>query len=719
MALPLLFEIGVEELPSSFVDGALAALPEIVRSRLAGARLAHGPIEFFGTPRRLSFLVHDLAEQQTDLDLDVVGPPEAAAFKDGAPTRAAEAFAQKVGVPVSDLRVQDFQADGKQKAGRFVVGRKQEKGEPASTLLGALLASVVPAIPFRKSMRWGVGDLAFGRPIQWLVALLGDDVIAVEVAGQTSGRVSRGHRFLAPAPVSIANAATYSDTMRKVHVVANRAERETVMMARVAEAAKAHNAAYDTEQLLIDENASLVEEPLVVLGSYDPKFLELPAAVIRAAARGHQRYFCLEQADGALLPMYLAVVNTANDPAVIAKGMNRVMTARLADARFFYEEDKKNRLEVFTTKLAGVVFHHRLGTVKDKVARLVELTAAFAASLGASPETKTHAERTAALCKFDLVSLMVSEFPELQGEMGAAYARFAGEPEAVATAIAGHYRPLGASDPVADTDAAALVALADRCDTLVGCFAVGLVPSGTADPFALRRNCIAILRTLIESATRNPAYGDLDVATMLALAYQAHARQTAAAHAAGAKRTLDLDETDTVAKVLEFTGERLRGLLTTATSSAVADAVLSSLPAKGSKIACFPIAALARARAIQQVVQGGANWLEKARTVAKRLSGIAQGTTAELHSALNPEKPDDAVICTTVTQLAEQTANLTTEAATLAALGSAEALAQTLDDIFARTLVNDPNDPFTGKRLAVLSYGARCMLQIADFTRLH
>jgi len=701
MSKTLLLEIGTEELPSSFVDAALAALPGLARTKLEGLRLSHGDIRSLGTPRRLALLVHDLADRQPDLDEEVVGPPETAAYKDGAPTKAAEAFANKLGVAVTALSVVTKEASGKQKAGRFVVGRRQEKGKEARELLGKALAELCAEIPFRKSMRWGTGNATFGRPVQWLVALSGEQLVDVTFAGVRSGKTSLGHRFLAPGAFELTSADGYVDALRAKHVLVDRTERATTMMERVAAAAKAAGGNFDPDPALVDENASLVEEPHVVTGSFEEKYLALPATVIRAVARGHQKYFCVQKDHDTLLPHYLTVVNTANDPVRIARGNDRVMRARLADASFFFEEDKKAKAEDRVDKLQGIVFHNRLGTVREKVARMEKLAAKIAGALGLSADTTKLVERAAHLCKFDLVSLMVGEFPELQGDMGRAYALNAGEPKEVANAVRDHYRPIGAEGPVAEDDVSACVALADRLDTLVGCFAVGLSPTGAADPFALRRACIATLRTLLERSKANPAYAKLALAELYGWAYDG---------LEGKK--LDLSREDTIAKLREFTFERLRGLIASATSSHVADAVCSG------GVLDQPVYALARAKAVHSAVTEGKAWLAQARTVAKRLSGISKESKPILHGKEAFEKEDDAVIVDVVAKVDASTKELHTEAAVSAALAQAEGFAARLDDIFTRTLVNDPNDARTPLRLELLSYGAQCMLRIGDFSKL-
>jgi glycyl-tRNA synthetase beta chain len=340
----LVLEIGVEELPSSFVEAALRALPELAKKRFAELRLAHATVRAYGTPRRLTLVVEKLALRQPDLEEEVTGPPVRAAFKDGAPTKAADAFAAKLGVAVADLRRVETPK------GEYLVGTRREAGQPARAHLPAALVQIALAIPFRKSMRWGAGTVAFGRPIQWLVALLGEEILDVEIAGIKSGRTSRAHRFLRGpgvtpnGQVEIADAASYLATLRAAHVIADPEERAQMMRERLLSSAKEAGGVLIEDDFLIHENLSLVEEPHVIVGGYEKEFLELPERVILEVAKGHQRYFGLRSPDGTLMPNYLAVVNTAENPANIRRGNDVVMRARLSDARFFYNEDMKTPL---------------------------------------------------------------------------------------------------------------------------------------------------------------------------------------------------------------------------------------------------------------------------------------------------------------------------------------------------------------------------------------
>jgi len=534
----LLLEIGVEELPASFVEGALRALPELAQKRLGDLRLTYTSMHAYGTPRRLALLVRGLATRQPDLDEEVTGPPVKAAFKDGVPTKAAEAFAAKLGCAVADLRRVETPK------GEYLAGTRREAGQPAVALLPAALVQITLAIPFRKSMRWGAGETAFGRPIQWLVALLGEAVIDLEIAGIKSHRASRGHRFLAGHAVQIPSATAYLDVLRAAHVLADPAERARIMRERLDAAAKAAGGHLIEDDFLVHENLSLVEEPHVITGGYGDEFLELPERVILEVAKGHQRYFGIRAADGTLLPRYLSVVNTALAPDNIRRGNDRVMRARLADARFFYREDLKHPLADRRQKLAGIVFQKRLGTVLGKAERIERLARELGLLLQLPEATLMAAAGGAHLAKCDLVSLMVGELPELEGEMGRAYALAQGVSPDVADVIKTHYMPRGAADATAPTDAGALVAIADRLDTLVGCFAVGLVPTGAADPYGLRRACLGVLRTVLDRAL------DLRLPDAFRAAYDGYA---------GVK--LDLGKDELVAKLGEFFADRLRGLL--------------------------------------------------------------------------------------------------------------------------------------------------------------
>ncbi|HYQ03733.1 MAG TPA: glycine--tRNA ligase subunit beta [Polyangiaceae bacterium] len=688
MSQDLLLEIGVEELPATFVASAVEALPGLLESRLRELRLAHSAIRALGTPRRLALIASGVAAAQPDLDEEALGPPARVAFDaDGKPTKAALSFAQKIGVAPEALFKK---ATDK---GEYVAGRRVEKGAPAATLLPAVLAEVCGKIPFRKSMRWSDGDTPFGRPVRWLIALLGDAELSVEFAGVRSGRVSYGHRFLAPGAISIANAASYVASLRAAHVLVDPAERKQVMVERLSAAAKSIDGSLIEDEFLVEENSSLVEEPQVVVGNFESKFLALPERVILDVAKGHQRYFGVRDKKGGLLPKYLAVVGTALKPENIQLGNDRVMRARLADAKFFYDEDLKIPLAKRGADLDGIMFHKRLGSVGDKVRRMVALVPLLGQKLGLSASVIETARQGAELAKCDLVSLMVRELPELQGEMGAAYGLAQGLKPEVAAVISEHYLPRGADDPTAPDDAGALVALVDRLDTLVGCFAIGLLPTGAADPLALRRAAIGLLRTLLAKQWR------------LGLA---DAIQTAYAGFSGVK--LDLDAQATSDKLGGFLRQRLRGVL--AEPGDVVDACVAAS-------ADDPYDVQLRAAALGQIEE---SVRAKAGEVFKRAANIAKeapaGDVVSPASVQNEVHPSEQRVFDAYGTLKQALSGGTTAAdyeRSLTAIATfAPVLAQFFEDVFV--MVEDL--PLRNNRLRLMRETHVACSRFANFNLL-
>jgi glycyl-tRNA synthetase beta chain len=501
----LLIEIGTEELPASFVAGAMDAMPKIATELFRDARIDVDAIRALGTPRRLALLVSGVASAQRDVEEEVTGPPSRVAMgEDGKLTKAGEGFAKKQGVDPSALRVVTTDK------GEYVAFTRSEKGRPAEEILPAVVSTLCARIPFAKSMRWGEGDVAFGRPVHWLLCLHGGEVVDTSFAGVRAGRTTRGHRFLAPQEIEIGKASDYVDALRAAFVLVDRQERRAKMHDALRAAAESLSGRLVPDEFLLDECTELVEMPFVVPGRFDETFLDLPERLIVSVMRDHQRYFAVsDRLEGTkLLPRYLNVVNTANAPEAIAKGNDRVLRARLSDARFFVNEDRKIPLGDRVPRLDKIVFQHELGTVGDKVRRVEALSASL--TVGSDKDLARHA---AHLAKADLVTLIVGEFPELQGEMGAFYAKEQGVTPRVADAIRDHYLPRGASDALPADVVAAAVAIADRADTLVGCFGIGLTPTGSADPFALRRAALGIVRIALDGPM------DVDLRSLLGRAH--------------------------------------------------------------------------------------------------------------------------------------------------------------------------------------------------------
>nr|WP_217446168.1 glycine--tRNA ligase subunit beta [Myxococcus sp. CA040A] len=506
----MLLEIGAEEIPASFIGPALEDLRRALTERMAEARLKHGEVSVYGTPRRLAVLVRDVADSGEDVVKEVLGPSAKAAFDaEGKPTKAAEKFAESLKLSVDKL------GRSQTAKGEYLSARVEEKGRPAADTLKDALHVAVHSINFRKSMRWGDVEASFARPVQWLVALLGGDVIPVVFGDVKSGRTTHGHRFLAPGAIELKAPADYEAALAKAHVVADIAKRRAQLVEKLAAAAKAAGGKLLEDEGLVDQVTNLVELPSPVVGTFEERHLDLPPEVLVQEMKSHQRYFSLVDGAGKLLPKFIAVSNTpVRDEQLSLRGYQRVLRARLADGRFFYDEDRKTPLMDRVEKLGRVVWQGQLGTYLEKVERFRTLGVWLAVQTKRAGESATI-ERAATLAKADLVTGMVGEFPELQGVMGREYARASGEPEAVAQAIFEHYLPRGAEDALPTQDAGALIGIADRLDSLCGIFAIGKAPSGAADPFGLRRACIAIIRLVLGRGYRFSLAGAVDEALRL------------------------------------------------------------------------------------------------------------------------------------------------------------------------------------------------------------
>ncbi|MFZ5448807.1 MAG: glycine--tRNA ligase subunit beta [Thermodesulfobacteriota bacterium] len=490
MASELLLEIGTEEIPARFLPPVLEEMSASFRKLLDAERIGVGEILTWATPRRLALVAREVADSQAEVTQEIIGPPKAVAVDAaGNLTPAATGFARAQGVAVSDLVEVDTPR------GVYLAVSKSTTGRPTNERLPELLPGFILGLSFPKSMRWGSETITFARPIHWILARLGGAVIPFELGDVVSGGVTFGHRFLAPQALEVADAQTYVAALKNAQVIVDPAERRTLLEQQLSQAAAKVNGEVVPNPGLLDENTFLVEYPSVVVGNFDDKFLALPDEVLITSMREHQRYFSLRGNDGKLLPHFIAVNNTlTRDPNVVSQGHARVIRARLSDAMFFYQEDSKVPLADRVEALKGVVFHSLLGTSYEKMERFRELAAGLTRQLAPGLEEKVM--RAATLCKADIVTEMVGEFPSLQGVMGRIYAGLSGEPPEVAEALFTHYLPRHADDDLPPDKIGALVSLADRLDTICGCFGVGLSPTGTADPYGLRRHALAVIRIL-------------------------------------------------------------------------------------------------------------------------------------------------------------------------------------------------------------------------------
>ncbi len=493
MSEELLLEIGTEEIPAAFMPQALAACRDLMEKELRAQRITFKTIQTQGTPRRIIITAYDVADRQQELITNKTGPAKNIAYDAaGNPTKAAIGFAGGQGIDVGQLTI--IKTD----KGEYVSAEKKEEGRKTITLLPEILPKVITAIPFPKSMRWHDLEMRFARPIHWIVALFSGEIVSFTLGNVQAGDITYGHRFMAPDPIKVTGIASYLDQVRQAHVTVDPSERKKVITEKIREFARQVNGQPDDDDKLLDEVAWLLESSFPVLCSFKKEFLQLPKAVLLTTMKKHQRYVPLLDTSGNPLPYFVAVNNTDTaDPQVVINGHERVLHARLADAEFFFTEDRKKTLETMTSDLKQVVFQSNLGTSFEKVMRFQKL-ALFIAETYVNPSLKTAVEKAAYLCKSDLVSEMVGEFPELQGIMGREYAKFSGETEEVSQAIFEHYLPRFAGDDLPTTDTGAVISIADKLDTIVGCFGVGLIPSGTADPYALRRQCLGIINIILQ-----------------------------------------------------------------------------------------------------------------------------------------------------------------------------------------------------------------------------
>lgn len=509
MAKDLIFEIGTEEMPAAAVRLGVAQLQEKAERLLEQNRLVYASLKSHGTPRRFALSVAGLAEKQGDTVLEIKGPAKKAAYSDnGEPTMAAIGFAQAQGAKVEDLIVKTGEN------GEYVYAVRKENGSPTAQLLPELLSTLLTSFTFPKSMRWGEGDLRFVRPVRWLLALFGDKTVVFSLDGLASNNLTHGHRFLTRNPIKVKTATDYFEAVEEGKVLVDRSRRAAYVEKEIEKAAQKTDGRAIKNPAVFDEVIDLVEFPRVLLGQFPSDYLAVPKDVLTTAMESHQRYFPVENSQEKLLPYFIIVHNGDEASSeVIRRGHERVLKARLADAQFFFQEDQKEKLEQKVEELKGVIFQARLGNLYEKTERLKALTEAIGKMLEAESETTKHAKRAAHLSHADLVTKMVVEFPALQGIMGREYARLSGEPAEVSTAVFERYLPRFAGDELPSTKVGQILSLADKLDTIVMVALKDLkrleladktekielnLPSGSEDPFALRRQATGIIRILIE-----------------------------------------------------------------------------------------------------------------------------------------------------------------------------------------------------------------------------
>jgi glycyl-tRNA synthetase beta chain len=488
----ILLEIGTEEIPAGFIPQALIDFESLARRELESSRIDFDGVKTFGTPRRLVLVIESVSEKQRDEEIRKVGPSKQAAFDSkGNPTKAAIGFAKSQSISVESLKVIQTEK------GEYVCAVKEEPGRPTLELLSSILSKVILSIPFQKSMRWAEVPIRFARPIHWILALFGGVVIPFEIGDIRSGDVTFGHRFMHSGPIPVKDFKSYLEKTREAFVIVDPIERrKRIEEEMVREAASVSGRILRDEELLNEVNF-LVEYPVAFCGSFDQEFLSLPREIVVHSMKEHQRYFPVIDEDRRLLPHFVCISNIApKDKKVVVKGNERVLKARLSDATYFFQDDLKIPLEKRVEQLKKVIFQAKLGTSYEKMNRFKQLALFLVERI--DPKLRETVERASLLCKADLVTGMVGEFPKLQGIVGREYARLAGEKAEVIEAIYEHYLPSFAGDRLPSSPVGDIVSIADKMDTIVGSFGIGLVPTGTADPFGLRRQALGIIRIILE-----------------------------------------------------------------------------------------------------------------------------------------------------------------------------------------------------------------------------
>lgn len=683
----LVIEIGTEEIPADALDLASAYLDKKTAEFLDDNRVEHGAVQVLTTPRRMIVEVGDVAEESTALTQEFRGPSCDRAFDaDGNPTKAAQGFARGKGVDVAQLERRDV--DGTE----YVFAKIDKPSQPTCGLLGTIAEQLISTIPWKKSQRWGACSAHFSRPVRWLVGLFGADVVEFEFAGLASGRVTYGHRFLAPQPIELACADDLVPALEKAYVVCDQKARANKIREQIAEVEQQTGLVASVPQGTFDEVLGLVEYPTVLVGHFDEEFLQVPPEIITDAMLSHQRYFPMYSKGGRLSNAFIVVSNGNPECSkVIIEGNERVVRARLADAAFFYHEDLKRPLESYVDDLANQVFQEKLGTMKQKTLRMVALATQLATDAGVDSAVAERAARAALLAKADLVTNAVVEFTSQQGVMGGYYARAAHEADEVAIAVEQHYRPKFAGDDLPENDEGKIVAIADKLDTIAGLFAIGQPPTGSKDPFALRRGAIGII-AILQSGL------NVDLARAIDDAIAGYGK-------------LEFDREAVTAQVADFFAGRLNVI---AKDKGYTAEVVNSVLATG---VINPIEVLARCEALSAARQNNKELYEDLETAYKRANNLRDaslGTEFDEGMASAEEKTLLAAV-----DKAQADVDLALAAGNYSqALVALAELRAPIDAFFDGVMIMDEDEAIRNNHIRLLNRFVSVFSNVADFEKL-
>ncbi|CAM2830571.1 glycine--tRNA ligase subunit beta [Paenibacillus sediminis] len=689
MAKDLLFEIGLEEVPARFIRAAMNQMKEKTEKWLNDSNISYTAVEAYATPRRLAVIVKEVAEKQEDIHEEVKGPSrKIAQDENGNWSKAALGFARSQGVDPDQFTFKEVGGV------EYIYVNKSRIGVQTAEVLPEGLLQVITSMSFPKNMRWGAHDFKFVRPIKWIVALFGKDIVNLEIAGVKAGKISRGHRFLGT-EVEISEPSAYVETLRKQYVIVDVNERQELITSQIKALAEEKKWKIGVKDDLLEEVLFLVEWPTALFGTFDPSFLNIPQDVLITSMREHQRYFPVLNEQGQLLPYFVTVRNGNKDSLdIIARGNEKVLRARLSDAKFFYEEDQKMAIKDAVSKLESIVFHEELGTVGDKVRRIRSIADRLAERLQVSAGTSESVSRASDICKFDLVTQMVYEFPELQGVMGEDYARKAGESEEVAKAIFEHYQPRFSGDDVPASMVGTIVSIADKMDTIVGTFSIGIIPTGSQDPYALRRQAAGIVQMMLEHKL------SITLGEVFQIALDAH------------KNFHELKRSDEEIRkdLYEFFGLRVKKTLSEDLRYDVVDAVIAS---------GFDdiVSVVARGQSLMKAVQGTDDFKTTVESFNRvsNLASKASFTTVTQELFAQDEEAKLYEAWKSVSGAYEQALS---ERKAEEALHLLASLKPAITEFFDNVMVMAEDEKVRMNRLALLASIDRDLKQYADFSKL-
>lgn len=682
----LLYEIGVEEMPSRFVESTLGQLKDNLTKALTEKRVGFSEIETYATPRRLVLVVKGLADRQADLEGEVKGPSKKIALaEDGSFTKAALGFMKGKGLGENDVYFKDL--DGTE----YIYATIKEAGEDTEKILCDVLGEIVKAVVFPKSMRWGGKNMRFVRPIRWLLALMNDKVVPVNMEGIIASNKTVGHRFLGAKSIEVTSIEDYLAKLEENYVILDQAKRKAIIRDQIDKVAASINGRVDMDEDLLEEVTYIVEYPTAFYGEFDKEYASLPKEVVKTPMKAHQRYFPVVDDKGDLLANFIAVRN-GNDYKIenVKKGNEKVLEARLADALFFFREDRKKALVDYRPQLDTVVFQEKLGTLLDKSERLYKLAGRLADEIG-TDVNKDLLERAAYLCKADLVTSMVFEFDELQGYMGMEYSKLDKEDPIVSKAIYEHYLPRFSGDEIPQSAEGAILSIIDKIDTIAGFFAIGIQPTGSADPFALRRQCLGILTILLEKNI------ELDIARLAELALDQYSG-------------VDFDKEGVVDQIVAFFNDRTRVMFKDlGIRYDVVDAVLASDEKNMSDL-------YARGQAINAWIDNPS--LNDMLVAFNRVSTLAEKAEGLDIKEVNLVEAAEKDLHAKFVLVDKEIVNLMGQKKYTESLDAFASLKPAIDDFFEMVMVMDENLDVRNNRLALLANIYKAMLKICDLSKI-